>query len=61
MDATKQDDHDHDHDHDQDNDETRSWAGDFDPFAETEERRVLFAAFDSFRYDCRALDCCNFL
>ncbi|KAL1979203.1 hypothetical protein VTN96DRAFT_6514 [Rasamsonia emersonii] len=49
MDATKQDDHDHDHDHDQDNDETRSWAGDFDPFAETEERRVLFAAFDSFR------------
>ncbi|KAL2001331.1 hypothetical protein VTN02DRAFT_1911 [Thermoascus thermophilus] len=29
--------------------ETRSWAGDFDPFADAEERRVLFAAFDSFR------------
>lgn len=30
--------------------EARSWAGDFDPFADAEERRVLFAAFDSFRY-----------
>lgn len=29
--------------------EERSWAGDFDPFADPEERRVLFAAFDSFR------------
>ncbi|KAJ5625132.1 hypothetical protein N7510_001441 [Penicillium lagena] len=30
-------------------DEERSWAGDFDPFSDPEERRVLFAAFDSFR------------
>jgi len=37
------------HQHD-DQDEVRSWAGDFDPFADAEERRVLFAAFDSFRY-----------
>lgn len=29
--------------------EERSWAGDFDPLADPEERRVLFAAFDSFR------------
>ncbi|KAL2858182.1 N2227-like protein-domain-containing protein [Aspergillus pseudodeflectus] len=29
--------------------EARSWAGDFDPFADPDERRVLFAAFDSFR------------
>ncbi|KAJ5161971.1 hypothetical protein N7492_007363 [Penicillium capsulatum] len=29
--------------------EQRSWDGDFDPFADPEERRVLFAAFDSFR------------
>ena len=29
--------------------EERSWQGDFDPFADPEERRVLFAAFDSFR------------
>ena len=27
-----------------------TWAGDFDPFSDPEERRVLFAAFDSFRY-----------
>lgn len=27
----------------------RSWQGDFDPFSDPEERRVLFAAFDSFR------------
>ncbi|KAJ5126640.1 hypothetical protein N7448_007419 [Penicillium atrosanguineum] len=27
----------------------RSWQGDFDPFDDPEERRVLFAAFDSFR------------
>lgn len=26
-----------------------TWAGDFDPFSDPEERRVLFAAFDSFR------------
>ncbi|KAJ5091190.1 hypothetical protein NUU61_006060 [Penicillium alfredii] len=29
--------------------EDGSWAGDFDPFSDPEERRVLFAAFDSFR------------
>ncbi|KAH8698899.1 N2227-like protein-domain-containing protein [Talaromyces proteolyticus] len=29
--------------------ETQSWQGDFDPFADREERRVLFAALDSFR------------
>lgn len=29
--------------------EARSWQGDFDPFADQEERRVLFAAFDSYR------------
>lgn len=34
----------HSHEEDQ-----RSWSGDFDPFADPEERRVLFAAFDSFR------------
>lgn len=27
-----------------------AWAGDFDPFSDAEERRVLFAALDSFRY-----------
>lgn len=27
------------------------WNGDFDPFADSEERRVLFAALDSFRYE----------
>lgn len=26
------------------------WEGDFDPLADPEERRVLFAALDSFRY-----------
>ncbi|CEO59049.1 hypothetical protein PMG11_03738 [Penicillium brasilianum] len=26
-----------------------TWTGDFDPFSDPEERRVLFAAFDSFR------------
>lgn len=29
--------------------EPGSWAGDFNPFADPEERRVLFAALDSFR------------
>lgn len=29
--------------------EEQTWAGDYDPFADPEERRVLFAAFDSFR------------
>lgn len=29
--------------------DAQSWQGDFDPFADDEERRVLFAAFDSFR------------
>ena len=33
-------------------DEERSWAGDFDPFSDPEERRVLFATLDSFRYVC---------
>lgn len=32
-----------------DGEEVRSWGGDFDPFSDPEERRVLFAAFDSFR------------
>ncbi|XHG07298.1 hypothetical protein AWENTII_010454 [Aspergillus wentii] len=32
-----------------DEDEPRSWAGEFDPLAEDEERRVLFATLDSFR------------
>lgn len=31
-------------------DEVRSWAGDLDPLADPDERRVLFAALDSFRY-----------
>ncbi|KAL2818354.1 N2227-like protein-domain-containing protein [Aspergillus granulosus] len=30
-------------------DEAQSWTGDFDPLADPDERRVLFAAFDSFR------------
>lgn len=30
-------------------DDTGEWAGDFDPFADPEERRVLFSTFDSFR------------
>ncbi|KAI9038713.1 uncharacterized protein KD926_010553 [Aspergillus affinis] len=29
--------------------ETRSWAGDFDPLNDPEERRVLFATIDSYR------------
>ncbi|KAE8343950.1 hypothetical protein BDV24DRAFT_172266 [Aspergillus arachidicola] len=33
----------------QDDEEVRSWAGDFDPLADPDERRVLFAALDSFR------------
>lgn len=33
--------------------EESGWGGDFDPFADPEERRVLFAAFDSFRYVSR--------
>ncbi|EAW22340.1 carnosine N-methyltransferase family protein [Aspergillus fischeri NRRL 181] len=32
-----------------DSDDVRSWSGDFDPLAEPEERRVLFATLDSFR------------
>ncbi|KAJ5704155.1 hypothetical protein N7493_011293 [Penicillium malachiteum] len=35
--------------HQSDHGDGGSWAGDFDPFADPEERRVLFAAFDSFR------------
>jgi hypothetical protein len=38
----------------------RSWAGDFDPFADPEERRVLFAAFDSFRYVALSWFCFHF-
>jgi hypothetical protein len=30
--------------------EGNEWSGGFDPFADPEERRVLFAALDSFRY-----------
>ncbi|KAJ5764906.1 hypothetical protein N7520_004465 [Penicillium odoratum] len=37
------------HDHSVEEEDQRSWAGDFDPFADPEERRVLFATFDSFR------------
>ncbi|KAJ5925915.1 hypothetical protein N7454_007425 [Penicillium verhagenii] len=33
----------------QEGDDQRSWGGEFDPFADPEERRVLFASFDSFR------------
>jgi hypothetical protein len=36
--------------HSHDGEEDNAWEGDFDPFADPEERRVLFAAFDSFRY-----------
>ncbi|PYH45679.1 N2227-domain-containing protein [Aspergillus saccharolyticus JOP 1030-1] len=32
-----------------DSEDVRSWAGDFDPLADQDERRVLFAALDSFR------------
>jgi carnosine N-methyltransferase len=33
--------------------ETGEWGGDFDPFSDPEEKRVLFGALDSFRYvDC---------
>ncbi|KAI9372419.1 N2227-like protein-domain-containing protein [Aspergillus egyptiacus] len=32
-----------------DEDDARSWAGDFDALGDEGERRVLFAAFDSFR------------
>ena len=28
--------------------EDQRWGGDFDPFADPEEKRVLFAAVDSF-------------
>ncbi|KAF9883176.1 hypothetical protein FE257_003896 [Aspergillus nanangensis] len=35
--------------HLEDSEEARSWAGDFDPLADQKERKVLFAAFDSFR------------
>jgi hypothetical protein len=31
--------------------EAGEWGGDFDPFSDQEEKRVLFAALDSFRYD----------
>jgi hypothetical protein len=30
-------------------DDNQSWQGDFDPLSDQEERRVLFAALDSFR------------
>lgn len=39
----------HAHHHDEP-EEVQSWAGDFDPFADPEERRVLFSTLDSFRY-----------
>lgn len=29
--------------------EEQEWAGDYDPLADEEESRVLFAALDSFR------------
>jgi hypothetical protein len=38
------------HQHPHNGEGENSWEGDFDPFADPEERRVLFAAFDSFRY-----------
>lgn len=31
--------------------ELKEWNGDFDPFGDPEERRVLFATLDSFRYE----------
>lgn len=31
--------------------ESKEWNGDFDPFEDAEERRVLFATLDSFRYE----------
>lgn len=31
-------------------DDARSWSGNFDPLSDAEERRVLFSAFDSFRW-----------
>lgn len=34
------------------NDDNGEWAGDFDPFADPAERRVLFSTFDSFRCVC---------
>ncbi|OGE52492.1 hypothetical protein PENARI_c010G02480 [Penicillium arizonense] len=37
------------HQNPQTGEEESSWGGDFDPFSDPEERRVLFAAFDSFR------------
>lgn len=38
------------HQNPQTGEEEASWGGDFDPISDPEERRVLFAAFDSFRY-----------
>jgi hypothetical protein len=38
------------HQHPHDGEEDNTWEGNFDPFADPEERRVLFATFDSFRY-----------
>ncbi|KAL4934422.1 N2227-like protein-domain-containing protein [Aspergillus undulatus] len=37
------------HSHANEPDEARSWAGDFDPLGDADERKVLFSAFDSFR------------
>jgi hypothetical protein len=34
-------------------DDGEEWAGDFDPLADKEEQRVLFATLDSFRYAAR--------
>lgn len=48
----------HDHHHD-DPEDVHSWAGDFDPFTDAEERRVLFAALDSFRYVLSGVYCCR--
>lgn len=39
----------HSHEHEE-LDEVRSWAGDFDPLGDASERKVLFSAFDSFRW-----------
>lgn len=38
--------------------DVRSWDGDFDPIADAEERRVLFATLDSFRYSRAAIADC---
>lgn len=42
--------------HHQEQKELKEWDGDFDPFGDAEERRVLFAALDSFRYELTKIE-----